>query len=796
MFKEFLIDGTKPNQGALDFSEILDPVGSHGFLHGKDGKLVFDDGTTFKAFGTTLVGKGCTPEHEVAECIAKRLATSGVNMVRFHFLDSDALINYEDGSSRNLKPEGLEKLDYMVYQLEKNNIYVQLDSNVGRRWMPKGDELDYPDEFPEKWPAKEANIFNRRMIDLQKEYMTKLFTHENQYTGKRYVDDPGIAVIQIMNENSMMWDFGAYFDLEMLPPNYKRELKSKWQKWLKEKYGTNEKLREAWTDMNGVCALYDAEHLDAFVQVPTDPYYTTKVVGAEHTVPQKDVNSQPRTADYVQFLLEIEESFIKEMVEHLRSIGVKCGINTTNRILGAANLYTSSLHADVNEQDSYYNHPFLGYYPPACVTQKPMGEVDPRAMVGLNNDLNNMVTNLASAQVDGFPLIQAEWNDVNPTPFDADAYLYMTAYGSLQDWGGLMNFCYGSGETMDTLKYDDLHRYFTIYNDPAKWGQLGSAAYVFQKELIQRAKNNVYVCFTNDDIHANIDSARIVPYCTIPYVSRIAGRFSPDDKFTGGENDLIISGGYTPSGDFTEAQHAIVFSESPYKDLHHHEYGIKEHLNKHLEEGAVPYFGIGRIGEKRLVLNEDEGKKMTRDAYTYGDVVSDVMRRFGMLEKDQGIVDGKYFNSDTGELKMCPSEDTLSVETERFAAFAGKPAAVQTVGNADFEITNGVMEISMLARDEKPLAESDYILLTCIGVTKNVDMKFDGIWLTDFGHGPVLVDQIDGKCTIHGAKKSLKVYALAPDGARREELPVEFDGDDAVFKFDTEEGTIHFELRS
>ena len=145
---------------------------------------------------------------------------------------------------------------------------------------------------------------------------------------------------------------------------------------------------------------------------------------------------------------------------------------------------------------------------------------------------------------------------------------------------------------------------------------------------------------------------------------------------------------------------------------------------------------------------------------------------------------------------MCPAEDTLSVETPLFAAFAGKVGGKRTVGPADFDITNKTMEISMLARDKKPLSESDYILLTCIGETKNEGMTFDDIWLTDFGHGPVLVDQIEGKCVLHGAKKTLKVYALAPDGSRREELPVEFDGDDAVFGFDTAEGTIHFELRS
>ena len=104
--------------------------------------------------------------------------------------------------------------------------------------------------------------------------------------------------------------------------------------------------------------------------------------------------------------------------------------------------------------------------------------------------------------------------------------------------------------------------------------------------------------------------------------------------------------------------------------------------------------------------------------------------------------------------------------------------------------------MNLLSRDGKPLTDSDYILMTCIGETTNEGMKFEGEWLLDFGHAPVLVDQIEGKVTIANAKKTLKVYALAPNGDRKEEIPVAFDGDNAVFEFTNKEAAIHYELRS
>ncbi len=394
MFKSYIINAKEPNKGAINFSELLDaPAGKHGFLGTtEDGHLAFEDGKRFRIIGTSMVKSGCLPEHDVAECVAERLSSNGINMVRMHYADGICdvgnydgnellLIDYSKGNSRELNEVALEHLDYFIYQLKQRGIYVQLDTFVGRNWQPEGDGLDYPDTFPENWAPKNSNIFNRRMIELQKEFDVKFLTHFNPYTGLRYVDDPAIAVVQVMNENSMLWDFGANFNLDTLGPNYKRELQKKWTAWLKKKYGTNEALKEAWTDMFGVCALEVVENVDFSVQLPAQIWQTNKVVGSEHDAAQYQSDSQTRMSDFVEFLIETENAFTKEMYDHLRSIGVKCGINTTNLIRGAANVYTSTRNCTVQEHDAYYNHPYCGFSPPAKVSRIPMVEIDPRANV-------------------------------------------------------------------------------------------------------------------------------------------------------------------------------------------------------------------------------------------------------------------------------------------------------------------------------------------------------------------------------------------------------------------------------
>ena len=800
MLKAYLLNGVEPNKGILNFEELLDaPAGKYGFLGVKDGHLCFENGKRSRFIGVSMVGAGCLPKHDTADAVADRLASSGINLVRMHYMDGMLskkapirLIDYAKGSSRNLNEEALERLDYFTFKLRERGIYVQLDTFVGRNWMPEGDELDYPDQMPTNWAPKQANIFNRRMIELQKEYQTKLLTHQNRYTGLRYVDDPAIAVVQIMNENSLLWDFGANFNMDSLPPHYKLELKEKWRLYLKQKYTTNEALRSAWTDLHGICNLMAIEHIDYMVQLPTAPYATNDVVGAEYDENQLSLNAQTRMSDFIDFLIGIESDFYREMNEHLRAIGVKCPINGSNLIRGMANVYTSSRGGDIQEQDSYYNHPYLGFAPPAKVMQRPMVKADPRENLNGQATDCNMLTNDATAAVEGRPLMVAEWNDVNPTPFDADGMLEMTSYAAFQDWDGACCFMYNENDDISGLKSQKMDFYFTIFNDPSKWGQLGISSYVFQNECVSPARHCVYLCCTKEDMRANAQGSAMVPYATVPYFSKIAVKFSDDDTFETGENDLAVSIGYTPTGDFTKAAHAVVFSDSPYADLHHKAEGRKKYLDKHTEEGALPFFGIGKIGEKRLVI--EEGRAISHDAYAYGDIVSEAMRRFNMLDDHQGIVHGTDFVSDTGEIAACPGKGTFTVRTPRFAAFAGQPDGEVDLGVVKAEIKNEYMALSLLARDGKTLTGSKHILLTAIGKTMNTDVKFDGEWLLDLGRAPVLVDQFEGRVTFPGIHEGLTVYALKPSGERREALKVTYGEGGAEVSLTTDEGTIHFEL--
>jgi hypothetical protein len=181
------------------------------------------------------------PSYSDAKQIAERLAKAGINAVRLHHMDTANWprgIWNADGST--LCPEAIDRLDYFIDQLAIHGIYVDLNLHVGKEHSKT---LGLP-ESPENYD-KMASLFVPQIIEAQKIYARRLLEHQNKYRPWRYADDPAIAIVEITNENSLfMWS--APRVLPALPPFYANILQEKYNRWLKAKYGTTEKLAAAW----------------------------------------------------------------------------------------------------------------------------------------------------------------------------------------------------------------------------------------------------------------------------------------------------------------------------------------------------------------------------------------------------------------------------------------------------------------------------------------------------------------------------------------------------------------------
>ena len=210
-------------------------------------------GEPVRFFGGNLTTQGAFPSKSDAEKIAGRMRKMGINLIRFHHIDnpwSDGSLFYGVNGTRTFNTALLDRLDYLIFQLKENGIYVNMNLNVSRTFeltdgVVAADSLhDY---------GKGITLYNRHMIDLEKEYAQQLLAHVNPYTGIPLAQDPVLAMVEIVNENSI---FRRWYgdDLKPIskggstPSYYSIELDNLWNNFLFEKYDSTENLASVWNN--------------------------------------------------------------------------------------------------------------------------------------------------------------------------------------------------------------------------------------------------------------------------------------------------------------------------------------------------------------------------------------------------------------------------------------------------------------------------------------------------------------------------------------------------------------------
>lgn len=227
-------------------SRLEAPAGKHGFIRRDGGRFVDGAGNRFRVLGVNTCFAGNFPTHGEAEAVAARMAKFGINCVRFHHMDTARSPRgiWLDGvpDKQRLDPERLDRLDYFIAQLKKNGIYANLNLKVGRETV-EADGVPRADRLPRH--NKGPDHFHPRLIELQKQYARDLLLHRNPYTGNRYADDPAIGFVEINNESGLAFEWGNGA-IDGLPAEYLDEFREDWNRFLAEKYGDTQSLREAW----------------------------------------------------------------------------------------------------------------------------------------------------------------------------------------------------------------------------------------------------------------------------------------------------------------------------------------------------------------------------------------------------------------------------------------------------------------------------------------------------------------------------------------------------------------------
>jgi len=202
-------------------------------------------------WGSNIVSDAAFPEKTLASAIAGRLRKMGFNLIRMHHIDnpwSDGSLFDQWDNTRNINPVTLDKLEYLIYHLKNNGIYINMNLNVSRTFK-NDDGVENADSLVDF--AKGITIFDPVLIALQKEYASKLLTHVNPYTNKSLADDPIMAMVEVINENSLyrMWrenKLRLFKEGGVLTLSHKLMLDSLWNNYLKDKYSSTQNLASIW----------------------------------------------------------------------------------------------------------------------------------------------------------------------------------------------------------------------------------------------------------------------------------------------------------------------------------------------------------------------------------------------------------------------------------------------------------------------------------------------------------------------------------------------------------------------
>jgi len=249
----FVLPWDDATPGVTDLSGWLHkPAGKFGHVVATpDGHLRVGD-RRIRFFGTDLSHSANFPLKPDAEKIAARMAKFGINIVRFHIMDiahfPQALFRRDSPNTRELEPQAVDRLDYFIAQLKRNGIYVDLNL-LNYRGFCAADGLPKEiEEFPRPYNKRHVPCFFKfgSLPELEREYARQLLVHRNPYTGLTYTEDPAVAFVEVCNENGLIssWRRGT---LDQHAEVFKAELRRQWNDWLRKRYGSTEKLRQAWS---------------------------------------------------------------------------------------------------------------------------------------------------------------------------------------------------------------------------------------------------------------------------------------------------------------------------------------------------------------------------------------------------------------------------------------------------------------------------------------------------------------------------------------------------------------------
>lgn len=364
----------------LDFSDLLDaPAGKYGFVRRSGTQFEFErrPGIPVRFQGANACFRAACPPHHLADSIAGNFAAMGWNLLRLHHFDG-MLSDPESSSPLAVHEQVFDRLDYLIAACKKRGIYLTLDLFTLR--PPKKDE-GIPGRTLTVNEFKALCLLDGGVRESYKAFARLLLNHTNPYTGLKWKQEPAIAMISQLNEDTV---FHVVNSSGYVQERYEKEF---------ERYLAKKRL---------------------------------KLTSDNH----------PRLRR--KFLMEAYLRGYADLRRFCEEEGVRVPLTDQN-FWGTLGVTLLRGEYDYADNHFYWQHPvFLDkkkpWQPPLWVT----GEC---AIANYAGGAGEM----APTRLLDRPFSISEWNHVYPNPCLIEGGFLMGAYGALQDWSSICRFAWSHG---------------------------------------------------------------------------------------------------------------------------------------------------------------------------------------------------------------------------------------------------------------------------------------------------------------------------------------------------------------
>ena len=420
------------------------PAGSHGYIKAIGDDFRYADGSKAIFFGTNVQAYSLFSNNKLlVKKHAKRIASLGFNLVRLTHTDTPwvvpSLIS-QGKTTQGINGKALDAYFWWVKCLRDEGIYISVDLQVERPWR-EGDQIpgwktDMKSEAKNGMAGGKGFIYlNKRMQELTKKFNKELLTRINPYTQLALKDDPAVMGVMITNENDLTYHFGNTFLADKNHPYHQ--------------------------------ALFDKE-VESFANKFGLPAYKVHETW------------KPGASKYL--LNDIEARFNKDMIKHLRDLGVKVPITTTN-LWGGESLYSLPALTTGDTVDAH-GYADAGIYNKRQLQKNP--NFDPYFLHWIGQ-----------GQVVDMPFTVTEYN-VEQNSAEDDAYVPAISVASMaafQDWDAIMLY----GYSQDGLSSASASPWDS-YMHPSILGVMPAMALLYREGHVRPANKTVVLNPINDEL--------------------------------------------------------------------------------------------------------------------------------------------------------------------------------------------------------------------------------------------------------------------------------------------------------